>query len=108
MKLSYRFMRMLVFFDLPTETPADRRNYRHFRRKLIENGFYMLQKSVYCRMLINAAMAQSVTAKIEKSKPPAGIICTLLVTEKQFASINFIVGETKNDVITTDNSLVIL
>ena len=32
-------MRMLVFFDLPTETSSDRRNYRRFRRFLVKNGF---------------------------------------------------------------------
>ena len=47
--MSYRFMRMLVMFDLPTETGEDRRNYRKFRKGLLENGFYMLQESVYCR-----------------------------------------------------------
>ena len=35
--MSYRFMRMLVMFDLPTETPEDRRAYRRFRKTLIES-----------------------------------------------------------------------
>ena len=46
-------MRMMVFFDLPTETAEDRRNYRLFRKTLINNGFIMMQESVYCKLLIN-------------------------------------------------------
>ena len=101
-------MRLMVFFDLPTITTEDRRNYRTFRETLIRNGFFMLQESVYCRMLINSAMAKSVIAKLEAAKPPKGFICAMLITEKQFANMTFIVGENSTDVITTDESLVIL
>ena len=108
MKISYRFMRLMIFFDLPTVTSENRRNYRKFRKDLIVNGFFMLQESVYCRMVINEAMAKSVIDKIEGFKPPSGMICAMIVTEKQFAGISFIIGENKSDVITTDKSLVII
>ncbi len=47
--MSYRFMRMIVFFDLPTKTTADLREYRKFRKLLITNGFVMMQESVYTK-----------------------------------------------------------
>lgn len=53
--MSYRFMRMLVFFDLPTDTASDRREYRRFRKMLIRSGFLMLQESVYCKLLMNTS-----------------------------------------------------
>ena len=98
----------MVFFDLPTATSENRRNYRRFRKDLISNGFFMLQESVYCRMVINEAMAKSVVARIESFKPPQGMVCAMIITEKQFAGISFIVGEMKSDVVTTEQSLVIL
>ena len=101
-------MRLMVFFDLPTATSENRRNYRRFRKDLISNGFFMLQESVYCRMVINEAMAKSVVARIESFKPPQGMVCAMLITEKQFAGISFIVGDMKSDVVTTEQSLVIL
>ena len=101
-------MRLMVFFDLPTETSENRRNYRRFRKNLISNGFFMLQESVYCRMVINEAMAKSVVARIESLKPPQGMVCAMIITEKQFAGISFIVGDMKSDVVTTEQSLVIL
>ena len=99
MKINNRFMRLMVFFDLPTKTSTNRRNYRNFRKNLIVNGFFMLQESVYCRMVINEAMAQSIVAKIEGFKPPEGMICAIIITEKQFGNMQF---------ITTDKSLVII
>ena len=68
----------------------------------------MLQESVYCRMVINDAMAKSVVTRIESFKPPQGMVCAMIITEKQFAGISFIVGEMKSDVVTTEQSLVIL
>ena len=44
----FRFMRMIVFFDLPAITVEEKRHYRQFRKLLIKNGFVMLQESVYC------------------------------------------------------------
>ena len=106
--MSYRFMRVLVFFDLPTETLEDRRNYRCFRKSLISNGFIMLQESVYCRLLINANAGKAVMNVVRKNKPPAGLVQILTVTEKQFAGMEYLVGTFTNDVIATDERLIIL
>lgn len=106
--MSYRFMRIIVFFDLSTETAADRREYRTFRKLLIKNGFVMMQESVYCRMVLNGSVQKSVFDVIRKNKPKKGIVQMLTVTEKQFASMAYITGASKTDVIDTDERLVIL
>lgn len=106
--MSYRFMRMMVFFDLPVETTEDRRNYRVFRKALIKNGFIMLQESVYCKLLSTPSVEASVKNLIQKNKPPKGIVQTLTVTEKQFAKMEYIVGESSSDIIDSDERLVIL
>ena len=38
-----RFMRILLFFDLPTETNKDKREYRKFVKFLISEGFIRIQ-----------------------------------------------------------------
>lgn len=106
--MSYRFMRMLVMFDLPTETSADRRHYRQFRKMLIQNGFYMLQESIYTRMLLNPSVQRSSIEVIRKNKPPAGTVQVLTLTEKQFSSMEFISGEFHSQVLDSDERLVIL
>ena len=44
----FRFMRMIVFFDLPTLTNEDKRNYRKFRKVLIKKWFYYAA-GILCR-----------------------------------------------------------
>lgn len=63
-------MRILVFFDLPTETLEDRRNYRHFRKFLMSSGYIMLQESVYVKLALNKTVVDSSVAAIRNHKPP--------------------------------------
>ena len=106
--MSYRFMLALVFFDLPTETNEDKRNYRQFRKLLIKNGFIMLQESVYTRMLITPTAERAVVNLIRKNRPPEGMVQVLTVTEKQFGKMEYITGEFHTDIIDSDERLVIL
>ena len=97
-----------MFFDLPTETSVDRRNYRKFRKELISNGFFMLQESVYCRMVLNKSVEESVIATLKKNRPPNGCVAVLSVTEKQFSNITYLTGKYSTDVVETDERVVIL
>ncbi len=105
--MSYRFMRMLVMFDLPVETSEQRRDYRHFRNALIRNGFSMLQQSVYSRLLLSPSMELTAMTAIRKEKPKQGIVTTLMVTEKQFANMEYIIGEYHSEILDSDERLVI-
>ena len=42
-------MWILVFFDLPTETKKDIKEYTMFRKRLQQDGFTMFQFSIYVR-----------------------------------------------------------
>lgn len=106
--MSYRFMRMMVFFDLPTLTVENRRSYNRFRKLLVQNGFLMLQESVYCRMVLNGTVERSVADLIRRERPPEGMVMLLTVTEKQFAGMDIITGEYSTDVIDTDERTVFL
>lgn len=101
-------MRILVFFDLPTETGEDRRSYRKFRKALVKNGFIMLQESVYCKMISSPSVEQSVRNLIRKNKPEKGLVQFLCVTEKQFSKMEYVVGEYTSDVIDNTDRVVIL
>ena len=101
-------MRIIVFFDLPTETNEDKRNYRKFRKTLVGSGFLMMQESVYCKMVLNASAEQSVLALISRNRPPKGLVQLLTITEKQFARIRYITGESNSSVLDSDERLVFL
>lgn len=106
--MSYRYMRIIVFFDLPTTTSSDLKEYRKFRKELIKLGFFMMQESVYIRLALNASVEKSIIEKVKKFKPPKGLVQVLSVTEKQFANIETLVGEIKTETLDTDDRMVIL
>ena len=85
-------MRILLFFDLPTETANDRRAYRQFRKMLLKEGFLMMQESVYSKLILNQQSANLVIAKLRKAKPAKGLVQLLTITEKQYSSIIDLVG----------------
>ena len=101
-------MRVIVFFDLPTETAEDRREYSKFRRSLIKNGFIMMQESVYIKLALNQNNAALLVESIKKYKPAKGLVQVLTITEKQFQRIVFISGEDHSNVIDSDERLLIL
>lgn len=86
-------MRLMVFFDLPVETAAQKKSYRLFRKHLIKEGFLMVQESVYAKLVTNDGAASSVIARLRKNKPPAGLVQVLKVTERQYATMEYIAGE---------------
>lgn len=53
-------------------------------------------------------MAESVVENIRKNKPSDGLVQVLRITEKQFGKMEFVVGTKKNDILNTDERVVIL
>ena len=95
-------MRILVFFDLPSESASERRAYTQFRKYLIKNGFMMLQKSVYCKLAANQTIVNAQIENLRKNTPPDGLVEVLTITEKQFARMEFIVGSRQGDIVDSD------
>lgn len=106
--MSYRYMRVIVMFDLPVTTILDRRNYTQFRKYLIKSGFLMMQESIYCKLAQNSTAADLIINNIRKNKPPAGLVQILKITEKQFSRIEYIVGKKETEILDTDERIVIL
>ena len=101
-------MRIMVFFDLPTLTAGNRREYVKFRKYLIKSGFIMLQESVYCKLALNSTVSEAVAQGIRRNRPPEGLVQVLTLTEKQFSKMEMITGELKSNTLDTDERLVIL
>lgn len=92
MTMKYEFMRLILFFDLPVMTPKQRHTYNVFRKYLIKNGYMMMQFSVYCKIFANREAAVKHVNILKKNVPKEGQIRILVVTEKQYAKIEIIVG----------------
>lgn len=106
--MSYRFMRIMVLFDLTVETPLQRHNYGKFRRYLIKNGFMMMQESVYVKLALNQNTAVAIIDALKKNKPPEGLVQILSVTEKQFSKIEILTGDYSSDTVDSDERLLML
>ncbi len=104
-----RYMRLIVFFDLPVETSAQRKHYRTFRKFLVKEGYLMLQESVYAKLVTNDGAAGAAIMRLRKNRPPQGLVQVLKVTEKQFATMTYITGnrEAYNEIDTMEEFVVL-
>ena len=86
-------MRMIVFFDLPTNTPQQRHNATLFRNFLLKDGYYMVQYSVYARVCNGLDSVKTHENRLQASLPDNGSVRLLVVTEKQYEAIRILVGK---------------
>lgn len=101
-------MRVIVMFDLPTETALERKRYRDFRKFLIREGFFMMQESIYTKICANLHAVKKVEANLSRRKPADGLIQILIVTERQFTGMTTLVGDSSSNYLDTDERMVIL
>lgn len=101
-------MRVFVFFDLPVLTAKNKRDYYNFRKYLLKSGFLMIQESVYCKLAQNSTVAEGIVEALKKNKPDDGLVQVLRITEKQYAKMECIVGQSSSCVLDTDERLTII
>ncbi len=85
----YRILWVFVFFDLPTETKKDRREYTLFRKRLIKDGFTMLQYSIYVRHCNSRENAEVHIKRVKSFLPEKGEVIIFTLTDKQFGMMEF-------------------
>ena len=85
-------MRLIVLFDLPMVTKSEKKAYVQFRRFLLNDGYDMIQWSVYGRILNGVDAEKKHLARLAESLPPEGSVRCMSVTEKQYAGIRLLVG----------------
>lgn len=106
--MRYRIMRVLVFFDLPSKTAAERKAYAAFRKNLLREGFLMVQESVYVRIATTRESAGFIESRVSSFVPEEGLVQSLIITEKQYASIKYLLGERTGDIRDKDERTVII
>ena len=83
----YRLMWMIVLFDLPVGTKAERRAATRFRHALLDLGFEMSQFSVYMRLAAGKERVDVLARKVEDALPPHGKVHIVTITDKQYENI---------------------
>lgn len=80
-------MWMMVLFDLPVGTKAERKAATKFRHFLLDEGFEMSQFSVYLRFCAGKEQTETFTRRIEKNVPATGKVHIVYFTDKQYENI---------------------
>lgn len=88
-----KFMRILIFFDLPVKTKAQRREATRFRNFLLTDGYHMLQYSVYARVCNGMDAVEKHRRRVERNLPDNGAIRLMVITEKQYESMDVLLGK---------------
>lgn len=101
-------MRVIVFFDLPVQTVEQRQEYTRFRKYLLKDGFLMMQESVYCKLALNLSAAGAVMENVRRNKPADGLVQMLIITEKQFGRMEYVVGEAHSEIVDSDERTIFL
>ena len=103
-----RYMWLFVFFDLPVGTKPERRAATRFRNFLKDDGFLMLQFSVYARVCRGEDAVDKHVTRVTKHLPGRGSVRTLSITERQYARMKLLLGEAGKNETVAPRQLVLL
>lgn len=91
--LGWRTVWVIAMFDLPVDTPRQRRAYARFRKQLLDDGFSMMQYSVYQRHCASVENSTVHMQRMGAQVPAEGEVRFLVITDKQFEKIVVYVGK---------------
>ncbi len=84
---------MLVLFDLPVGTKRERKQATQFRQHLLDDGYSMLQFSVYMRSCNSWERMRKHARRLRIFAPEGGNIRAIQMTEKQWVRSIAIISE---------------
>lgn len=92
----YKQVRVLVLYDLPMTENEDRREYAKFRKNMLKLGCYLIQFSVYAKVIKNEIYYASFIEKLKRILPKKGEVRVIKLTEKQYEDMIFLNGARNN------------
>ena len=101
-------MWLLVFFDLPVQTKEQRRRATRFRNFLKDDGFLMLQFSVYARICRGQDAVDKHVRRVRVSLPREGSVRALQVTDRQYGRMEVMLGLAQKTELAGSNQMVLL
>ena len=87
----------MVFFDIPVKTKPQQRIANGFRQFLIKDGYHMVQYSVYARVCNGSDAVEKHKIRLKGNLPKNGSVRLLILTEKQYESMEILVGELQEE-----------
>jgi CRISPR-associated protein Cas2 len=99
---------VFVFFDLPVGNKAERRAATRFRNFLKDDGYMMLQYSVYARVCRGEEAVGKHIQRVTANLPLQGSVRALQVTDKQYGKMRLLLGEVKKNEKVAPQQMVLL
>ena len=92
-KLSpYRMGWILVMFDLPVVRDEERKAATAFRNALLDDGYLMIQWSVYARPCVTYEHMETHIARLKGITPCAGNVRSIFMTDAQWGKSVTVIG----------------
>lgn len=76
----------MAMFDLPVLLEEERKEATRFRNALLDDGFIMIQYSVYSRPCVSLERMKKYYERVKSYAPTTGDIRLLFFTDKQWAT----------------------
>lgn len=89
---AYKFMWILVAFDIPVLTKKQRKEAAKFRKDLLGEGYIMLQFSVYIKPIPSIQHREPLISRLRKALPEETDVKVITITDKQYAEIIHLSG----------------
>lgn len=90
-----KLMYLLVMFDLPVKPKSQQKAAARFRKQLLQDGYTMLQYSVYARFIRGKDYYEKHMKRLERMVPLKGLVHVLTITEPQFRAMRYLSGDIK-------------
>lgn len=89
----FRMGWILVMFDLPVLTDRERKAASRFRNDLLDDGYLMIQFSVYARPCVSYEHLTKHMGKVKDFVPKAGNVRMMFMTDEQWKKSVTVVGK---------------
>lgn len=84
---------LMVCFDLPVGTKQERKRATDFRKFLLDDGYDMVQFSVYARPCVTFARQETHLRRLELNVPCEGSVRAIFITRAQWERMYSIMGK---------------
>ena len=98
---------ILLMFDLPAVTGAEKKAYRRFRKTLLASGYSAMQESVYVKLLRSSRTVPSELAALDKIAPGDCKLHALPLSLAQFKRMTAVRGVPFDFALFSDDVFVI-
>lgn len=83
---------VLVMFDLPVLTDAERKAATRFRKDLLDDGYFMVQFSIYARPCVSSEHMDKHIGRLQSRVPEAGNVRMMFITDQQWGQSVTVIG----------------